>query len=73
MFGLDVATLTALAQLLFNGLAILVIFFLYIKDRNKRQKEYEDDRKAERERKLQFYDTGYHSRTFKKAFNTKRK
>lgn len=50
MFGLDVATLTALAQLLFNGLAILVIFFLYIKDRNKRQKEYEDDRKAERER-----------------------
>ena len=50
MFGLDVATLTALAQLLFNGLAILVIFFLYIKDRNKRQKEYEADRKAERER-----------------------
>lgn len=50
MFGLDIATLTALAQLLFNGLAILVIFFLYIKDRNKRQKEYDEDRKNERER-----------------------
>ena len=31
MFGLDVATITALAKLLFDGLAILVIIFLYIK------------------------------------------
>ena len=31
MFGLDVATITALVKLLFDGLAILVIIFLYIK------------------------------------------
>ena len=30
MFGLDVATITALVKLLFDGLAILVIIFLYI-------------------------------------------
>jgi hypothetical protein len=50
MFGLDIATLTALAQLLFNGLAVLVIIFLYIKQNKKRQEEYEEDRKEQKKR-----------------------
>lgn len=44
MFGLDVATITALAKLLFDGLAILVIIFLYIKSNNSRDKERKEDR-----------------------------
>ena len=60
MFGLDIATLTGLAQLLFNGLAVLVIIFLYIRDRNNRQKEYEEDKKAERERTDRLNEN-YHS------------
>ena len=55
MFGLDIATLTGLAQLLFNGLAVLVIIFLYIKDRNKRQKEYDEDREERRKRTDEFH------------------
>lgn len=44
MFGLDVATITALVKLLFDGLAILVIIFLYIKSNNIRDKERKEDR-----------------------------
>lgn len=50
MFGIDVAVLTSLSKLIFDGLAILVIIFLYIKDRDRRQKEYEEDRKEQKKR-----------------------
>lgn len=45
MFGLDAAALSALCKILFDGLAILVMIILYIKSNNKRQKEYEEERK----------------------------
>lgn len=50
MFGIDVAVLTSLSKLIFDGIAILVIMFLYIKDRDKRQKEYEEDREEQKKR-----------------------
>lgn len=47
---IDVATLTALSKLLFDGLAILIVFILYIKGNKKRDKEYEEDRKEQKKR-----------------------
>lgn len=45
MFGIDVATLTSLTKILFDGLAVLIIIFLYIKSTNEREKERKEDRK----------------------------
>ena len=47
---IDVATLTALSKLLFDGLAILIVFILYIKGNQKRDKEYEAEREEQRKR-----------------------
>ena len=47
---IDVATLTALSKLLFDGLAILIVFILYIKGNQKRDKEYEAERKEQKKR-----------------------
>ena len=47
---IDVATLTALSKLLFDGLAILIVFILYIKGNQKRDKEYETEREEQRKR-----------------------
>lgn len=60
MLGLDVAALTSLTKLLFDGLAMLVIILLYIRTNNNREKE----RKEERERYNQMVDdiiTGVHN------------
>lgn len=45
---IDIATLTALSKLLFDGLAILIVFILYIKGNKKMQKEYDEERKEQR-------------------------
>lgn len=50
MFGIDLTILTGLCKILFDGLAVLIIIFLYIKDRDSRQKEYEEERKEQKER-----------------------
>lgn len=42
---MDVALISALVKLIGDGLFILLIAVLYIKDRKKRQKEYEEERK----------------------------
>lgn len=42
---MDVTMLSALVKLVGDGLFIVLIALLYIKDRNKRQKEYDNDRK----------------------------
>ena len=47
---IDVATLTALSKLLFDGLAILIVFILYIKGNQKRDKEYEAEREEQKKR-----------------------
>ena len=47
---IDVATLTALSKLLFDGLAILIVFILYIKGNQKRDKEYEAEREKQKKR-----------------------
>ena len=47
---IDVATLTALSKLLFDGLAILIVFILYIKGNQKRDKENEAEREEQRKR-----------------------
>ena len=44
MFGLDTAALTALCKILFDGLAVIIVFLLYIKSENQRKKEYENER-----------------------------
>lgn len=50
MLGIDVAALTTLAKLIFDGLAILIVFILYIKGNKNRQKEYNEERKAYKQR-----------------------
>lgn len=50
MFGIDLTILTGLCKILFDGLAVLIIIFLYIKDRDSRQKEYEEEKKEQKER-----------------------
>ena len=47
---IDVATLTALSKLLFDGLAILIVFIHYIKKKKKRDKEYEAEREKQKKR-----------------------
>ena len=42
---MDMAIITALVKLVGDGLFIVLIALLYIKDRNKRQKEYDEERK----------------------------
>ncbi len=39
---IDITVLTGLAKLLFDGLAILIVFILYIKMNNKRQDDYDN-------------------------------
>lgn len=39
---IDITVLTGLAKLLFDGLAILIVFILYIKMNNKRQNDYDN-------------------------------
>lgn len=39
---IDITVLTSLAKLLFDGLAILIVFILYIKMNNKRQDDYDN-------------------------------
>lgn len=56
---MEIGTITALTKLLFDGLAILVILFLYVKNDKKRQQDYEDDRKEYKKRseeEIQRYD-----------------
>lgn len=50
MLGVDVAALTTLAKLIFDGLAILIVFILYIKGNKNRQKEYNEERRAYKQR-----------------------
>ena len=47
---IDIAAITTLTKLLFDGLAILIVFILYIKGNKKRQKEYDDEREEYKKR-----------------------
>lgn len=42
---MDIATLTALCKLLFDGLAVVIMIILFIKSNKKRQKEFDAERK----------------------------
>ena len=46
---MDIATLTALSKLLFDGLAVIIMIILFIKSNKKRQKEFDAERKEYQE------------------------
>lgn len=56
MLGIDVAALTTLCKLLFDGLAVLVIFILYVKNNKKRQEEYDEEREEYKTRNEELHD-----------------
>lgn len=53
---MDIATLTALCKLLFDGLAVITIIFLFIKNNKKRQDEYDQERKEYQEMNREIHD-----------------
>lgn len=56
MLGFSAEELTSLAKLLFDGLAILVIVILYIKNNNRRDKEYKEDREEQKRINRDIYE-----------------
>ena len=52
---MNVTLITSLCKLLGDGLFAVLIAILYVKDRNKRQKEYEEERKVLEEEKIKLW------------------
>ena len=53
---MDIATLTTLCKLLFDGLAVIIMIFLFLKTNKKRQKEYDEERKEYQEMNKEIHD-----------------
>lgn len=53
---MDIATLTALCKLLFDGLAVIIMIILFLKTNKKRQSEYDQERKEYKEMNKEIHD-----------------
>ena len=53
---MDIATLTALCKLLFDGLAVIIMIILFLKTNKKRQAEYDQERKEYKEMNKEIHD-----------------
>ena len=53
---MEIATLTTLCKLLFDGLAVVIMIILFIKNNKKRQEEYDQERKEYQDMNKEIHD-----------------